>query len=154
MSDNKILSTPKKERVVLQSIVFLLDECINAFDALKELEGLRLKIGKMKIEERDSLILPAMTIHKLCGITRDQFCIRIANLFDKRKDVHSLKKYFKGNIIDTLEGHAVTKASIKARHSNIAHLSKAYVKWPEIDVILKSNIIEILETIQLGIIII
>lgn len=86
------------------------------------------------------------------GTNRDAFCVRLANLFGKRRDVHSLKKYFHGEaIIDKLEKHPVTVASIDARNKNIGHLAKEYVKWPDINNILEPDFEELPESIKIGV---
>lgn len=139
-----------KERSPLQSVIFQLDECIDAFSVLEEIN----KIHKNMLASKTDAGLPMdrSLVVPLLGIVRDSFCTRLASLFDKRKDVHSLKKYFKGEAIDRLQNHPVTKASIDARHGNIAHLGKKYVQWPSVENILSSNIEEILKGIKLGVI--
>src|SRR3989339_1056586 len=144
----------QKERPALQSILFSLNEVIAALSALAEINKLHAEIREMNSVQRENLVLRAETVVTLVGATRDYFCIRIANLFDKRKDIHSLKKYFRGDAIDKLEKHAITVAAIKARHNNIAHMGKIYTKWPEIDDILAAtDLKELLEGIRLGILI-
>ena len=144
----------KKERLPLQSVLFSLTECSAALAALDEVNRLHTQIRGMNLLERENLILRPETVFALVGATRDCFCIRIANLFDKRKDIHSLKKYYRGDAIDKLEKHPITVAAIKARHNNIAHMGKAYTKWPDIDDILAAtDLKEMLESIRIGILI-
>jgi len=144
----------KKERLPLQSVLFSLTECSAALAALDEVNRLHTQIRGMNLLERGNLILRPETVLALVGTTRDSFCVRIANLFDKRKDIHSLKKYFHGDAIDNLEKHPITVAAIKARHNNIAHMGKAYTKWPDIDDILAAtDLKELLESIRIGILI-
>ena len=144
----------KKERLPLQSVLFSLTECSAALAALEEINRLHTQIGGMNFLERENLILRPETVFALVGTARDSFCVRIANLFDKRKDIHSLKKYFSGDAIDKLEKHPITIVAIKARHNNIAHMGKAYIKWPDIDDILAAtDLKELLEGIRIGILI-
>lgn len=144
----------QKERPALQSILFSLNEVIAALSALAEINKLHTEICGMNLLQRENLILRPETVVTLVGATRDYFCIRIANLFDKRKDIHSLKKYFRGNAIDKLEKHLITVAAIKARHNNIAHMGKVYTKWPEInDILAATDFKELLESIRIGILI-
>lgn len=144
----------QKERPRLQSVLFSLTECSAALTALDEVNRLHTQIRGMNLLERENLILRPETVLALVGTTRDSFCVRIANLFDKRKDIHSLKKYFHGEAIDKLEKHPITVAAIKTRHNNIAHMGKAYIKWPDIDAILAAtDLKELLESIRIGILI-
>lgn len=146
--------TQKKERVPLQSVLFSLTECSAALAALDDVNRLHAQIRGMNLLERENLILRPETVVALLGGMRDCFCIRIENLFDKRKDTHSLKKYYTGDAIDKLEKHPITVAAIKARHSNIAHMGKAYTKWPDIDDILAAtDLKELLESIRMSILI-
>jgi hypothetical protein len=141
-----------KERPPLQSVLFLLDRAIEAFSALAEINRLHTEIRGLNNLRRENPVLRPETVFILVGATRDYFCIRIANLFDKRKDIHSLKKYFHGDAIDKLEKHPITVAAIKARHNNIAHMGKAYTEWPDIDAILAAtDLKELLEGIRNGI---
>lgn len=144
--------TDKKERVPLQSIAFQLGECIDAFNVLEEIN----KIHQTMLTPKPGVVLPIdrSLVVPLVGIVRDGFCMRLACIFDTRKkdDVHTLIKYFKGGEIDSLRKHPVTKASIKARHGNIAHSGKKYVPWPSVDDILSSNMREVLSGIKLGVI--
>lgn len=145
---------PKKERIPLQSVLFSLTECSAALAALDEVNRLHTQIRGMNLLERENLVLRPETVVTLVGGMRDCFCVRIANLFDKRKDIHSLKKYYKGDAIDKLEKHPIIVAAIKARHNNIAHIGKAYVKWPGIDAILAAtDLKDLLESIRTGILI-
>lgn len=41
---------------------------------------------------------------------------------------------------------------IQARHKNVAHFGKEYVKWPDVEQILSSNLPDLLERIKLGLI--
>ena len=149
-----MVKIPQKERPVLQSVLFSLTECSAALAALEEINRLHAEIRGMNLLERENLVLRPETVVTLVGTTRDSFCVRIANLFDKRKDIHSLKKYFHGDAIDKLEKHPITVAAIKARHNNIAHMGKAYTKWPDIDAILAAtDLKELLESIRIGILI-
>lgn len=144
----------KSERLPLQSVLFSLNEAIGALSALAETSKLLTEIRSMNLLQRENLILRPETVVTLVSATRDCFCVRITNLFDKRKDIHSLKKYYKGDAIDKLEKHPITIAAIKARHNNIAHMGKAYVKWPDIDAILAAtDLKELLESIRIGILI-
>ena len=148
------MSQSEKERPLLQSVIFSLNECSAALAALGEINRLHTKIRGMSLSERENLILRPETVFALVGTARDCFCIRMANLFDKRKDIHSLKKYFRGDAIDKLEKHPITVAAIKARHKNIAHLGKEYIKWPDVDAILAAtDLKELLESIRIGILI-
>ncbi len=88
----------------------------------------------------------------LVGVVRDAFCVRLRSFFDKRDDVHSLTKYFQGPEITTLKTHPVTMSCIQARHKNVAHFGKEYVKWPDVEQILSSNLPDLLERIKLGLI--
>lgn len=145
----------KKERLPLQSVIFSLTECSAALVALEEINTLHTQIRGMSLLERENLILRPETVVTLVGATRDCFCIRITNLFDKRKDIHSLKKYYHGDTIDKLEKHPITVAAIKARHNNIAHMGKAYTEWPDInDVLAATDLKEMLESIEIDILII
>jgi hypothetical protein len=145
---------PQKERIPLQSVLFSLTECSAALAALDEINRLHTQIRRMNLLERENLILRPETVVTLVGATRDSFCVRIANLFDKRKDIHSLKKYFRGDAIDKLEKHPITVVATKARHNNIAHMGKAYTKWPDTDAILAAtDLKELLESIRIGILI-
>jgi hypothetical protein len=101
-------------------------------------------------EHREKAVFDQHTIVALLGITRDCFCIRLAYLFDKRKDTHSLRKDFKGEGIDKLQRHPMTVAALKARHNNIAHMGKEYVKWPDVDDILSSTLKSDLNNIRNG----
>lgn len=149
-----MVQIPQKERPVLQSVLFSLAECSAALAALDDINRLHTQIRAMNLLERENLILRPETVLALVGTTRDSFCVRIANLFGKRKDIHSLKKYFRGDAIDKLEKHPITVAAIKARHNNIAHMGKAYTKWPDIDAILAStDLKELLDSIRIGILI-
>lgn len=140
------------ERLPLQSVLFSIDEAISAFSALVEINKLHTEIRMMNNLQRENLVLQPETVLTLLVATRDYFCIRIANLFDKRKDVHSLKKYFRAEVIDKLEKHPITVVAIKARHNNIAHTGKAYTKWPDIDAILAAtDLKELLKSIRRGI---
>ncbi len=142
----------KKERIPIQSILFSLTECLDALVALDEVNRLHTQIPIMNLLERESLNFRPEIMVTLVSVTRDCFCIRIANLFDNRKDTHSLKKYFHGDTVDKLEKHPITVAAIKARHNNIAHMGKAYTKWPEIDAILvATDLRDLLESIRIGI---
>ncbi len=148
------MQVQQKERPALQSILFSLNEVIAASSALAEINKLHTEIRGMNLLQRENLILRPETVVTLVGATRDYFCIRIANLFDKRKNIHSLKKYFQGDAIDRLEKHSITVAAIKARHNNIAHMGKVYTKWPEIDDILAAtDLKELLESIRIGILV-
>ena len=137
------------ERNLKQSVIFQIKECMDAFDVLKEVniiyKDLFIAPFNKRLPFRRELVAP------LLGVVRDDFSIRLACLFDKRKDVHSLKKYFKGLEINRLEKHPVTKDCVKARHGNIAHLGKKFVKWPEVENIINSNIRELLEMIYCGV---
>ncbi|MBU6431189.1 MAG: hypothetical protein KGJ58_02175 [Patescibacteria group bacterium] len=144
----------KKERLPLQSVLFSLTECSSALAALDEVNRLHIQIRGMNLLERENLVLRPEIVVTLVGGIRDCFCVRIANLFDKRKDIHSLKKYYKGDAIDKLEKHPIIVAAIKARHNNIAHIGKAYTKWPDIDAILAAtDLKDLLENIRIGILI-
>ena len=107
----------------------------------------------MKESEKLSLSIKPETIRTLTCITRDHFCVRMANLFEKRKDVHSLIANYNGEAIEKLKKHPVVKVSIMARHHNIGHLSKKYVKWPSLEDIAKASveIRELIEGIKIGI---
>jgi hypothetical protein len=142
----------QRERLPLQSVLFSLTQCSAALAALEEINRLHTAIRDMNLLERENLILRPETVIALVGTTRDSFCVRVANLFDKRKDIHSLKKYFHGDPIDKLEKHPITVAAIRARHNNIAHMGKAYTEWPDIDAILAAtDLKELLEGIRIGI---
>jgi len=139
----------EKERVPFQSVLFSVTECLAALTALGEINKLHAQVCEMNSLERENLILSPETIVTLVGTARDYFCIRIANLFDKRKDVHSLKKYFHGDVIGILEKHPITVAAIGARHNNIAHMGKAYTKWPDIDTVLAAtDLRELLKVVE------
>lgn len=138
-----------KERNYLQSVIFQLNECIDAFNTLNEINKIHENILASKPNK--SFLIDRSLIVPLVGIVRDSFCIRLTYLFDKRKDVHSLKKYFKFKEIDNLYNQPVTKDSIKARNGNIAHLGKKYIKWPSVETILSSNIQIMLNDIKIKI---
>lgn len=141
-------------RPALPSVLFALDEGIATLAALGEVNRLHTHIREMSHQKSGEFALRPETIVTLVGATRDYFCIRLANLFDKRKDTHSLKRCFRGVAIDKLEKHPITVAAIKARHNNIAHMGKAYAKWPEVDEILAAaDLKELLEGIRIGILI-
>jgi hypothetical protein len=143
----------QKERIPKQSVLFLLDECISSLFALHEIYDLHEKIHRMNFKEKEKLILSPEVVTSLVGSARDYFCIRIANLFDQRKDVHSLVKYYNGDDIDALKNHPIVIAAIKARHNNIGHMGKKYTKWPNIDdVILAEDLRNLLKTIRVGVI--
>jgi hypothetical protein len=146
MNDNK------KERPALQTILFSVNEAISALSALAEVNKLHSEIRSMNLLQREGLVLRPETVITLVGATRDYFCVRIANLFDRRSDVHSLKKYFCGDAIGNLEKHPITLAAVAARHNNIAHVGKTYTKWPDIDdILMATDLKELLERIKLGI---
>lgn len=140
-----------KKRPTFQSVFFMINECIDAISVLEETNHVYKRMMEMGQKERDDFIFDQKTIISMLGVARDCFCIRLAYLFDKRKDVHSLKKHFAGNSIDELERHPMTIASIKARHNNIAHMSREFVKWPNVDEILSSDLKKSLEKIRDGI---
>ena len=144
----------KKERALLQSVIFSMNECCEALTALCEVNKLYKKVIEMSPGEKQNFILPPGIVVPLLGMARDCFCVRVANLFDKRKDVHSLKKYFHGDAIKKLEKHPIVVASIVARHNNICHMGKKYTKWPDIDNITDArDLKDLLESIKIGIII-
>src|SRR5712692_2601094 len=144
-----------KKRPALQSVAFMIDECCDAMTALYEVNQLFLKIRKMNREERDNLPLRPEIVQKMLGIIMDQFCIRVRNLFDpsadKRGDPHSLKKYYRGELIEKLRTHPLTISCIKAANKNIAHLADEYTQWPQVDDILSSELKSWLEKIRMGI---
>jgi hypothetical protein len=144
----------KKERPLVQSVLFSLNECCDIFDALCEINKFYKNIFNMNTKEREKLFLSQKTILTILSTTRDSFCVRITNLFDKRSDVHSLVNNFDGNAIEKLRIHPITIACTKARHNNIAHMGKKYTKWPNIDEITESiDLKKIIESIGTGILI-
>ena len=140
----------KNQRPAFQSVFFMLKECSDSIVVLEKINLMYKKMLVSSVKEREEFIFDQSTIIVLLGMTRDCFCIRFAYLFDKRKDVHSLKKYYGGPEIDRLENNKTALAIIEARHNKIAHLSKDYVKWPDVDGILSSGIKDSLENIQNG----
>lgn len=134
-----------RKRPAFQSVTFMMNECCDAIQALEEIHRIHQQIIETGLEERHNLLFSQKTIHTMLGMARDCFCIRLANLFDKRKDAHSLKKYYKGEVIEKLEKHPITVAARNARNSNIAHMGKEYIKWPDIEDIISSNLKELLE---------
>jgi len=140
-----------KQRPKMQSIVFMLNECCDSFDALIEINRLYSQMIKASSEEKGRMVLSPEAIVKILGTTRDSFCIRLASLFDKRKDTYSIDKFFKGDIVDKLRDHQITVAAIMARHNNICHMGKKYIKWPDIEQIVNSNIGEMLKNIRISV---
>ena len=143
-----------EERTPLQSIIFSIDECCDAWTALVEVNKIYKQFLGANQEDRKKLIPPSETIVALLGITRDAFCVRVANLLDKRKNINSLKNVFSGDVIKKLEKHPIVIASVAARHNNICHIGKKYTKWPEVDDIVNAkDLKELLEGIKNGVII-
>ncbi len=142
----------EKERGALQSVLFQLTECIDAFDVLRQVNVIHKAMLASKLGDA-TLPISREMVAPLVGIVRDSFCMRLAYLFDKRRDSHSLKKYFTGPAIDTVERHPLTRACVKARHGNIAHMGKSYTSWPDVDDILISGLRDTLESIKIGILI-
>ncbi len=142
-----------EKRPALMSVLFILDECCKAIDALKEMNRYASEIRKMNLLERDTLPISNQTVIQSMGAIRDQLCIRLRNLFDhsRPKNTHSLKKYYQGELIGKLEKHPLTIASIKAANKNIAHMSDEFTQWPPIEDILNSELKDWLERIKLGI---
>ncbi|MEI8339860.1 MAG: hypothetical protein WCF94_04345 [bacterium] len=149
----------KGTRPAFASVVFSINECISGFDTLSIIDKLHRKISGFDIKQRHKFfselglfIDPEIDIGVLLGMVRDCFCVRLANLADKRKDVHSLRKYFKGKIIDDLFKHPIVCECISARNNNIAHLGKRYIKWPESEDITRAKDLRlILEMIKVSV---
>ena len=140
-----------KRRGAVQSVLFSLSECCDAFNVLNEVHKLHTAvISKPCIP--NPLPVARELIPALVGVARDCFCVRIAVLFDQRTDVHSLKRYFEADEITRLEKHPITIACKKARNKNICHMDTKYAKWPDVEFIVSSDVGELLEKIKLGII--
>ena len=140
-----------KQRPALQSILFILKDCIDSFDSLKELDRFHKQIMLMKSEQREALPISSHLIPHIIGAVRDHFCIRLRNLVDPREDSYSLKEYYTEPQIKKLEGHPIMSSAIKAAKKNVAHIDKEYTQWPSVESILSSDIKEILETIRVSI---
>ena len=142
--------TPK-ERDPAQAVLFLIDRCIKTLNALEAINNLHSETGQLAPTKKDK-ILQHEVIFTLVSITRDSFCMYIANLFDIRRDVHSLKKHFTGPDIFLLEKHHITQQAISARHANIGHFSKSITKWPDIkDILAATDLKELLLKIETAI---
>jgi hypothetical protein len=149
MNPSKALN---KIRPPLQSIQFAVIECCDAFTVLTEMNDWVKNIRKMDVAQRKSLPITAETAVKLLGITLDQLCVRLQNLFDKRNDIDSLIKNNKGPEILELKNHPVVIKAIAARHNNIGHITRKYTPWPSIEEILNSNLKNLLESLKIRLI--
>jgi hypothetical protein len=149
MPDDIAPQKPMKERDPFASVFFSVKECCEALGVLEEIHQLHSAMLKNS-RSPDPLPVRREHVHVLVGMVRDSFCVRLANLFDKRRDVHSLKKYFKADEIDRLQKDPITSACIDARNKNICHLGKEYTKWPEVEAIVSSELKDLLERIKNG----
>lgn len=139
------------QRHPAQSVIFILQDCIDTLDSLRELVALHKSIILSGSDKITSLPLSPRLVPYMISAVRDHICIRLRNLFDPRNDSYSLKEYYTKSITDQLKKHSTISSAIIAANKNVAHLDKEYTKWPAVEDLLTSDIKEILEAIKLNI---